>query len=346
MSKTLEKLLTEVPELKELYAVTRVGLDGTSVSRLLIPPFERGQAVWGGFTSEFEFSPDKKTFVGTFELPKMEAPMVDGEIALEGIRGRVDVVEALPGLYVGTSEVGLETMKMVGPGKKLQVTDFFVRYDSGCDGNLFHFDQIVKFAGLTMDGEEYGPGGCEIEGKNLDGEALGRFQNQLQEVYRGNNLSPDQAAAQITPLYGQLFVKLLDGNPELSIRRLYFATPKGTFDGNFLVKLNDHEGVTIAQPIALLQYLEAKADVSVHERLIHSMAAANIKDKLTDARNLGQIPDFSDTEISGLADQQADNQIQALLAQGLIVREGESIKANATFNQGKLVVNGNPLSIF
>lgn len=352
----LEALLATVPELQEPFAMTRFGFDGTATTHIVIPPFETarddGKVSWGGFNAEMVFSPGTKRWIGSFEMPKMEAASSGGLMVLDNFHGRLDVVESLPGLYAGVSEVGLNSLEISPPFPgaetqgNLRMQDLVVSYASRCEDKLFHFDQTLAFAGVTINGESYGPGGCEIEARNLDGEALGDFQNQVHALYRESFQSPDEIVARIAPLYSRLFVKLLDGTPELKVRRLYIATPKGEFDGNFLVKMAEHEGVTMAQPIALLQYLEAEARVVIQEGLLRHVMASNVKDKLFEARDAGQIPDFSTEEVLTLADQQADDQIQSLVGQKFLIRESGKFKANATFSRGKLELNGESLSIF
>ncbi len=353
----LGKLLANAPELKDSFAISRVGLGGSVTSQLHIPPFENildgNQVTWGGFTFEFKFVPGKKTLVGTLDMPQMSVRGDEGEISWNGFNGQFDLVEAFPMVYVGTSGVVFGTLDMDLPGKEggerevVQMKGFEVTSDSRCDGKLVHFSQAMKFDGLTVEGKTYGPGVCDIEARNLDGDVLGDFQSQVQEVYRGaNSIDPEELLVQLLPLYSQLADRLLEGSPEMGIRRLHFVTPMGDVDGSVLVKFAGQPGLAMENPAALLQAIEANADVSIHERLVNTVVAGSLTDQLKAARDQGQTPAYSDEEIAAMAAEQATSQVDVLVAQNFIVREGERIKASATFNGGQLVLNGVTLPLF
>jgi len=351
-----EKLLAQVPELQRSFGFTRVGLDGALTSQLLIPPFEsliEGDSLsWGGLRFKSEFAPGEKSLRGNFEMPKIAFQNADSRMNWDGISGRFDLNEVMPQLYVGTSEVAFGAMKMNVPDQKsgqpkdVLLKGFEIATDSSCEDQLVQYNQTMKFAGVTVDGETFGPGDCEIEMKNLDAEVLSDFQSRVREVYREvADFSPEEMMARMLPVYTQLLVKLIEGDPELNIQRLHFATPLGDVDGKVLVKFAGHQGLTVEDPQALLQYLQAEADVSIQESLVSALVAESVKAKLQVAREQGSIPQLSDEELASLAEQQANTQLDALLAQNFIVREGENIKSQASFNQGKLILNGRSLPI-
>ncbi len=351
------RLLAKVPELGEPFAIFKVALNGSTNSRIQVPGFEeqidKGHFSWGGLRFESDFAPGDRTMVGTFDMPKMEFHAADGDFVWNGFSGQFDLAEILPLLYVGTSKVNFGNMEMSlpdeasGQRKNVQMKGFEVFSDSSSDGKLVRYAQTMQFAGIAVDGKIYGPAVCEIEVSNLDCQTLAGFQGQVHEVYWGaNHFNPDEVAAQVIPLYGQLLEKLVEGNPQLNIRRLHFATPMGDIDGRALVKFSGKQGLTLDNPAALLQHLEADAEVSVAQSLINAVMADSMKKSLQAASEQGRIPQYSDEEIAMLAEQQLNGQLEALVAQSYIVREGGDVKASATFNRGELVLNGQPLPLF
>ncbi|BCR05042.1 hypothetical protein DESUT3_21110 [Desulfuromonas versatilis] len=351
------RVLAKVPELAEPFAFVRVNLDGSMNSRIELPAFqemtEEGHFTWGGFRFEMDSAPGMKTLVGSFDLPKVELQEADVDFTWDGFRGQFDLTETRPLLYVGTNKATFGSMEMSlpehegGPRKTVRMEGFEVVTESSSDGKLIRYVQSMQFAGLTVEGKTYGPGVCEVEVSNLDCDALAGFQGDAREVYRNaDNFNPDELAAQVIPLYGRLVEKLVTGNPELNIRKLHFSTPMGDFDGNVQVKLAGGQGLTLDNPAALLEHLEAAARVSVAEGLIGAVMAAAVKDNLRAAIEQGQVPPYSDEEIAALAEQQLNGQLEALVAQNFILREGGQIKTSATFNRGELAVNGQPLPLF
>ncbi len=352
-----EKLLIAIPELADSVASFSVAFDGTMNSQVRIPAFEHqlddAQIDWAGFQAVAEFGPGNKTLVGSFEMPQMNLHMAAGEISWSGLNGQFDLTETLPLLYVGTSAMVFGAMDInltdakSGQQKNVQMKGFEVTADSNFDGKLAGYNQTMTFAGITVDGETFGPGVCEVEVSNIDGEMLSSFQGQVQDLYRnGTSSSPDEVFAQILPLYTQMFEKLIEGTPEVNIKKLSFSTPMGDVDGKMLVKFAGHPGLVMDNPAGLLEYLEANADLTVDEDLVSDVMSASLIAKLKVARKQGQIPQYSDEELAELAERQLGSQIEGLLAQNFIVREGENLKSSARFNRGEFVLNGNPLPIF
>jgi len=51
-------------------------------------------------------------------------------------------------------------------------------------------------------------------------------------------------------------------------------------------------------------------------------------------------------KLKSLAARQSEAQLEMALAQALVVRDGDMIRSSATFKQGELEVNGQPLPLF
>ena len=352
-----DDFFNNIPQMQEPLALTKVGFDGTTQSHVQISPFtieeDDGQITWEGFNMDSEYSPGSKTINGTLSTPGMKIAMPDGHMNWQGLSGHFEITEALPMLYVGPQEMTVGAFDMDFPSssaaenKKISMDEIKITSDSQFDGKQVHYQQFMQFAGIDIDGETYGPGSIDIELKNLEAQPLSDFQAQVQEIYFGpDSLDPDLLLARLLPLYSQLFVDLGTGEPELLINKLTFATPMGNIDGRAQVKYNGQGEEVLAVSGALLQNLEASADLAVDESLVSGIMAANISKKLTQARNDGLLPDYSDEDIATMAEQQLQSQIEALLLQNLIVRDGQTLKSSAVFNQGQLEVNGQMLPLF
>jgi len=211
---------------------------------------------------------------------------------------------------------------------------------------LVSYRELIELAELTVNGETFGPGVFDVEMKNLDGEVLSEFQKQVQDIYQGmESFNPDEQMVQLVPLYLQLFTQLMEGKPELNIRRLHLDTPMGAIDGNARVRFAGGAEPALGDPTALLQGLEADVAVAVHEKLVRAILAQDLNKDLAEAREQGVLPADGDAEVAGLVDQRLASQIDALLAQKWVVREGEQLKANASFKSGELLLNGQSLPI-
>ncbi len=351
------KLLKRFPWLQDPLMVSTIAFDGTEHNRMDIPVLESqidGEQIhWGGLTIDATFSPRNKTLAGTFSMPGLDVHGDDGTLSWAGANGKIAMTEALPLVYVGTSEAQIGTLKMDMAEKKgegrvaFEMKGFEVSSSSSCKDGLVEGVQNMTFDGLTMAGQTYGPGALEVEVKNLDGAALGAFQQQVRELYRDpQSTRPEELMGRLLPLYGQLLTKLAAGNPQLNIRRLHFATPMGDVDGSLLVSFEGGQGMATQNPAVLLQGIEAQADLAVHEKLARLMLANSVEGQLKSARKAGRIPDYSDKQIAELAQKQAGDRLEAVIASNFATRQGERIKTSATFHHGELVVNGQSLPLF
>ena len=234
---------------------------------------------------------------------------------------------------------------------RLKLKAFEVESVSHADGPLVHFDQSLLFGGVIVEDETYGPLVFNLQARNFDGEVLSDFQQKVYAVYRdANTYQPDEFVAELIPLYSDLLVNLLKGNPELTVKQLSLETPMGDAEGRMQIRFSGVPADGVEGPAALLmapQYLDAFADVKMDESLVRGIMISQMKNSLQmDAVVKGTEPMYSDDEITMLATQQFEAQLGMLAAQRFVVREGGTISSRATFNGGELLVNGQPIPLF
>lgn len=347
------EFLEKFPELKQAALKTSVSFGGTTASRLRIPPFERrfdeGEMKSEGFAFESEYAPGAKTLVGNLELPGMEYRSEEGTVTIGGIRGRFDLNEVLPRLYVGKNKVTFDGLTLSqanaadGDIRDLRMKDLAITLDSTYENSLVGCRELVELAEVTVDGDTFGPSVFDLEIKNLDGQALSEFQEQLQEVYRGMQSSnPEEQLVQLVPLYLQLFDRLLAGKPELNIHRLHLASPRGNLGGSGHLRFVGDGGASLGDMAALSSRIEAGFELEIHERLVRSLLGANMKNSLEQDEASG----LSAAEVEQQLEQAVDSEIEALLAQNFVVREGDKLKGTAGFKEGVLTLNGETLPLF
>ena len=365
----LEELLQNIPELKESFLHLRLGFDGSTNGKIEIPPFEKHEEgvefVWGGFIATTDYAPGAGTLVGTLDMPKVEIHFDDGTLSWSGIRGDFDLVETLPMLFVGTTQMvsgGMELAFVEKGGDEedseertvLQLQGFKAVTDSSFDGQLVQVTQNMTFDGASFDGESYGPLVFDMELKNMDGHAFSDYQVKVMDLYREADIyDQDALLAELLPLYTDLAMAMMTGSPEFNINRFYVNTPMGEADGTFKLKLDNLPGEApdnLAAIFGYLQYLESSAELSVDESLLRALLASNIKSslelELEGVRESGVEVEMSDAEIDVMVEQQLGEQLEIYIAQNLIVRDGDKIRSNASFNGGQLLVNGQVLPLF
>jgi len=351
-------LFQELPELQQALGLTTVGFSGATHSQVTIPAFtkqdDNATLNWGGLSASMEYQPGAGTLVGDLAMPTMSLEMDDGSATMEGVSGDFDLVEALPQLYVGATNFSLRSFKMLfkegDQQKRLSVDDMAMVGLSRLDNSMMHVAQTFKLKSVVVDGDLYGPMVFDLEAKNLDGHALSDFQIQVQEQYRqAASFNPDEMAARVLPLYGDLLQKLVQGDPEMSIKQLYFDTPMGEADGKLRVKISGVQDMPQGMPGGLfsyLQYVDAAADVALDESLIKVVMAENMKSRMAALAELTGEPPMDEQQMEQMVEQQLQGQLDMFMAMNYIVRDGEKIKSKATFKAGELMVNGQVMPIF
>jgi uncharacterized protein YdgA (DUF945 family) len=229
---------------------------------------------------------------------------------------------------------------MTGESKQIAMKDLDVNSQSTVDGAFINYLYAINMAGITVDGEVFGPGLLEVSARNLDGEALSHFQAAMLQMYREDVFDPNMVAFRMLQIYAKLFSELSKGSPEIEISRLQFATPMGEIDGNARVKYHGGEGLVLGDMQALAKNLEAEARVTVDEKLVRTVLAANFEQKMKTAREQGGIPQYPDEKITELAGQQVDGQLGALAQQNFFVRNDGKLRSHAIFSRGELLLNG------
>ncbi|MEJ2201587.1 MAG: YdgA family protein [Desulfuromonadaceae bacterium] len=354
----LAKLLNELPELAGVLNVTKVDLDGTMHGQTQIPAIhtvtEDGNLNWDGLQATTTFSPRKKSFIGTIDCAGLEGEFTDGLFAWDGLKGKFDLVEALPLLYLGQNDMQIGQLNITvdnqvdGEQEKVELKGFGIVSDSRMQDGLVSLEQTLSFAGILVDGQNYGPGELTVAMANLDGQTLSDFQQKIYALYgRVEVADPEALVAELMPLYTNMLLQLLEKSPQLDIRELQFTTPHGNISGDLQISYDGSQGASPAIPNSMFQAVAAQAQLAIHESLVRQILASQVTGELHTARQQGQIPEtVTDQELENLAAQQIDTQLEAMLAQNYIIRDGDLLKTNATLNNGELLVNGLSIPLF
>ena len=335
-------LFTEIPELAQSSSRMRIGFDGEVEGDLTVPAFEKSGAgerlSFGGLTVHVVHEPRSAVLRGDFSLPAMSMDAATGRFGVEGFSGTFDLKEALPLLYVGRVRSAVSAMNMTEPGAEtLVVSDLRVASDSTCDGVTANFLQKFDIASVSYGKNAFGPLSCDVEARNLDAPALSEFQTRLRLLAEAHGGDVDAISAQVGDLYLTLFAKLLAGQPELRISRLRLGTPMGDMTGSLLVRSEAPAGQAVANPLLLLPFMVAEAEVSTSEELLVGLVGLDLR---------SQEPAATDEEIERRARERVGEETSSLMARGLLVREGPNIVARAALRNGRLTVNGQEMPLF
>jgi len=353
----LSTMLAEVPDLAKSNLLVTVGLDGHVKGDLKIPAFDKQKdgvkVSWGGFTMSVGMSKDKSKLAGGMDMPKLDVQYETGNFTIGAMTGKFDLTEALPLLYLGSSKVSLAGINtkyadMMGNQQELVLQGLDIDSVSSKTGNMVAMSQTMKLANLTVENATYGPALCTVEFKNLDAQALSDFQVQLRKIYTEAGADASKLEAQVEQMLGMykdLLLKCLKSSPEMRISQLHLATSRGNADGQFAVKFAAPAEINLDNPLALLQHLESNAEISIQEKLLKGILSDEMKREMQ-AFGGADGQTFAEDEFSKLAEEQYNAQVEPLVEQKFVVREGESLKSSAVFKNGTLTVNGQQVPLF
>lgn len=346
--------LDEFPQFREVCLRTSFGFDGGGRTRLELPAFEKNIEAEGatvrfdGMRLDTRFSCDLSDLSGEVGLSGLQLRMADGHLQWDGMESSFDLEEAFPMVYLGRSEAHCKALQMAfeqtpaGP-RNIALKGFDVRSESASEDDGVRYRQTLQLAGVTVDGENYGPGELEVIARNLDGAALSRFQTAILDVYRTSAFQPEELVERTMQGYQQLFADLAQGSPELELRRFEFATPQGEVAGSARVKLHGGQGPMALNLLTLMTSLEAEAQVTADDDLVEAAYAASLVEELKTARRRADLPPLSDEELTAQVLQQVEAQLDTLVRQQYLVRKGGKLSAHAVFDRGALRLNDRSL---
>lgn len=337
-----DSLFSQYPELARATSDLALDFDGRVRGDVIVPAMDRSidgeHIVWQGLTLNVQIDPASDTLRGDLVMPGLAVRTGEGVITFDAVTSNFDLREAMPLVYAGHIDAAVAAMDITpAEGEAIRVSALRLTSDTSCDNALYQYAQTVGVESVSVGESTYGPAFCELTGKNIDANALSQFQSSLQELYRSMaDKDSDQFYDRVGELYGSLFAKVLAGTPEIHMPRLRVVTPMGEMTGAFSVKLTAPVEGAALNPLLLLKHLEAGAQVAVHEELLKGLLRLSLAEDGT----------LASEELEILVQLRYNEQIEPLLAQNLLVRDGDVIRAQAVFASGNLAVNGQAVPLF
>lgn len=346
----IKAFLDKVPDLRASEIITILKLDGSGESYLKIPAFkktapgDKGQDLtvdWGGFEGKSRFDILQNQASGSFSVPAFDISDPEQQLTMKSVTGNFDIRQGAKGFATGDVSVACEQVEFKNAGVvAFSLQTAMLREASWFVGEAVNASLTARLEKLTAAGMAFGPFVFELELRKLDADALARLQQKVEGIQaKLFAKSAEEALQDLSPIYKQFLVEILSKSPEMEIKQLKAATPWGGFDARFSISVSESGGLIVENPLAALASVSASLDASVSEQLLSMVMESGIKSDI-------QKEDLDDpAKAEKMAGDSAREIIQGLIAQNLIVRDNQNLKANATYRPGKLEVNGKPLNL-
>jgi uncharacterized protein YdgA (DUF945 family) len=353
----IAEVYAQIPELASVRAYTVIHLDGGGEEHFTIPPFQHtlGQedkvaVAWKGLSLKVDFSADLKRFTGVLSFPGLEVVAKDISLKIEAVKSSFDSHEGISGLTLGEASFDVGVIDLAAkPGTgspALLVRAFNARTSSRAAGDEVNLRVALTADQIRVNENQYGPGIFEMEFRNLDAPSLARLQQTLREQQTAHaHQSPEAAQMAMLAGLGEILPGLLRKSPELEIRQLDLKTSLGDFSGKAKVAFDGKQPGSTQNLLALATAIAAQAEFTVGDRLLRHMVSSIMKENFIEQRKEQQGASPGEQERDAIASAEVSEQLKALTAQNILVKDNGTYRASLSYKAGQLVLNGRPLSL-
>jgi uncharacterized protein YdgA (DUF945 family) len=353
----LAGIYAQIPEIASIRDYTVIALDGNGEENLLIPAFQhtfgdedKVAVDWKGLSLRVNFTANLQGYSGTLNVPGLEAVGKDLDLRINDVKSAFNSHEGLSGFSLGEASFDLAHLELVDkketPPQAFLLRSFNVNTSTKATGDNINILVALRIDQIKLDETRQGSGVFEMEFRNLDAASL----SKLEQTVRSQQTHPPQQSPEAVQMmmlarYMEILPGLLKKSPEIEISRLDLKTTEGDFTGKAKIAFDGTKPAATENLLMLANAITAQAEFKVGEHLLRRAATEAMKDEIITEwkEQRGTTP--SDEEISATASDRIDEQLNALRAQSIIVRENGNYRANARYEAGQIVLNGRPLSL-
>ncbi len=353
----LAELYTEIPELSSVRDYEIINLDGSGEEHLLIPAFQhsfgsenKAAVDWKGLSFQLNFTADLKGFSGSLSVPGLEVLAKDADLRIKEVNSAFNLHEGISGLSLGEASfdvAGFEFVekKEIAP-QSVVIRSFRANALSKASGDNINCLAAMRTDQVKLNEMSYGPGVFEMEFRNFDAASLAR----LQETVREFQALPQERSSETVQLMmvarlGEILPELLKKSPEIEIGQFDIKSTDGDFTGKAKVAFDGRNLESTLDLVALANALTAQAEFKVGERLLRRVASDIMKDRIIAESEEQERAVPGNEELDAIASAAIDEQLKALMAQNILVKENGDYRAAASYKAGQMVLNGRPLSL-
>ncbi|MDG4556574.1 MAG: YdgA family protein [Candidatus Contendobacter sp.] len=339
-------------KLEPVEAISRVGFDGASDTRITMPPLtlsnvkELQDLKFSGLQGQFQVAPrgvavQGKLTVASLDLVGKPDAGEGAQVKLSGLNVNVNQRKGAFDLLFGDSSVGIGELRVQDQttGAPFVATNLAVTGALSPQGaQQVAGEVVIKADKVTVD-QQSGSGSLKLTLRNLDGVTVARIQDWQQKL--ASQPEDPRALDELV----KLLKTLLRGKPEFTLDS-QAKLAQGDWQGKLTLNFQDFgEANLLLDPSALLGAVEkGTAEVAASKALVEALLIGTIKEQLM-AQAQAQGKPASEPAVQNLAVQQVAQQLEGLTTAGFIRLEGNQYRSNARFESGRLFVNGQEIPL-
>lgn len=330
-----------------------------------------GEFDWLGMTSSTEISSNLDSVEGNVTVEGLNVAKDQMKTTMGTVTSEYNLHKSDLGFYLGDGSFSFPSLVVTNNGVKLfEISQLDTHSDANIDAGLFNTHFKASVEKIIANDKNYGPGNIDIALRNLDAVVLAKLNDQLNQAQQVSDLERQKIMLSMLPELPKLFSK----GPEFEIRELSMVMPQGTIDGNLMISLPKADA---GNPFELIQKIQGKGKLRIPAEVVKMLLTESIKQKLmapqqpaqaiqdgivqqmqqqqaapaagtdttaTPAPTPAPAAPTASADIMQQAANTADQQLQAMVASGVLTQQGTDYLIELNLDKGQLSVNGKPFN--
>ena len=339
--------------LPSLTANTTIGLGGDGTVHVDLPGAKKtapdgGTFEWRGMTGDLTFDKEWKKLKANLRIPSISFTGAPGKglaggLSLSNLTVHSDLHEGIAGYFFGENSVTIEKLEL-GPAISLRGLRFSTTTRPSGDNVNMVITYKMKEVGVANN--RYGPAQLTLEARKLDAAALGKFEKEVNAIYR-KNLPEEQASLMVLGKTLELVANLSKKAPEIEITKLSFKSNQGEVTGKAKFILDGSKANVNENPMLLLTALRGKAELVFPPGMLKPLLAPLIQRDIETFQKTGKLTAKETAKLNPetmgkIIDQALPLYLSKNKLTKLLVRDGDKYKITASIKHGQLLVNDKP----
>ncbi|MFO7594066.1 MAG: YdgA family protein [Pseudomonadota bacterium] len=343
-----EELGNYFEETPLLRAHTIIKFDGSEESTFTSPSYSgslRGdknvRLEWQGLEGSSRMDAETDNISVSITAPLLRFEDNEGKLLIDNLHYDAQLRRGNHQLWFGSSDTSVDKFTLDLDSPKNGPTSVHLNNLTFTSEQRENSRQRVNMDGkLTFDSAEVN--GFTVENgiydagySNLDAASLGQINTGLKQIIRRQ---PQEPGVLITGMLPQL-QSLLSRQPELAIRQLKVDTPMGTIHSKMNMALTEEPADQVMlNPAELMNMMKLDIEVSLPKPLLMGIFSTSARNSIMRTAK-AQNKTLSEEELNRQVNVVVQQQVQGLLAQKLMVDEGENYATAIHYTPQKLVIN-------
>jgi uncharacterized protein YdgA (DUF945 family) len=306
---------------------------------------------WGGLNGNLEFDRHWKKFKFDLTAPRLaltttsrsDALPLPGSLSLTNLNIRSDLEAGQAGYHFGENMI---TVALLEVGSGFQLRDLKFSTQARPRGEYVDLTLTYQAKEINLAGKRYGPGFLAMEARKLDVALLGKFENDINELYQ-KNLPEEQVSLMVLGKTLELITGLAKKAPELEITKLSLKVGREEINGNAKLVLDGRRSNISENPMLLLTALSGRAELRVPRGLLRPLLEPMIIRDISTYRANGALSASESAKLTPEAmeriiDQALPHYVSKNELTRLLVPDGDHYKIIAAIKRGQFLVNNEP----